>query len=166
MSRWKRIVVHHSAGSDGENADFFAIRNYHVHQRGYLDIGYHFIVEYIKGSPVVICGRALNVQGAHARGANGDSIGICFVGDYTKAPPPMDMLVEGASIIAGLISAMDLLGRSWVEKEGQYRAFLLEEIVLPHRLAGTTPTQCPGSAFPFDILLSLVREYLDLPSGG
>lgn len=166
MSRWKRIVVHHSAGNDTDELNFISIRNAHVRDRGFIDIGYHFVVEEVEkdtggtGEYVALCGRPLNFVGAHAKGANGDSIGVCFVGDYTAAEPPLEMLVAGAKLIAGLFYA---LGLDSVYDQEQKRYRKLNEVIVPHRGAGTTATECPGDSFPLAKLLDLVREYLGAP---
>lgn len=48
-----------------------------VKGKGWTDIGYHYV---IRKSGMVDKGRPLDKQGAHVRGHNGDSIGICWVG--------------------------------------------------------------------------------------
>ena len=80
--RWKPlksvdfIVVHASATPETMDIGVTEIRKWH-RQRGWLDVGYHKI---IKRDGTVEDGRALNVPGAHARGFNHRSIGICLVG--------------------------------------------------------------------------------------
>lgn len=46
-------------------------------KRGFLDIGYHYV---ITRDGTLETGRPDNVSGAHARGYNHTSIGICMVG--------------------------------------------------------------------------------------
>ena len=53
--------------------------------RGWDDIGYHLV---IKRDGIIEVGRPLNVQGAHVRGHNAESIGICMVGGYDKNSLP------------------------------------------------------------------------------
>lgn len=159
MSRWRRIVIHHSSAEDGPKLDFPSIRRYHMEQRGYADIGYHFLVEKYNDdlgskSFVATCGRPLNMAGAHAKGANADSIGVCFIGNYMEAAPPMPMLVAGARLIAGLIEACGLLD--------YYQSPGVDGVIVPHRGTGTTATDCPGIAFielGLPALRDLVREY-------
>lgn len=52
------------------------IRQWHLH-RGWTDIGYHFVVE---RDGVIMPGRPLSEVGAHIRGFNACSVGICLVG--------------------------------------------------------------------------------------
>ena len=53
------------------------IRRWHVEERGWSDIGYHYV---ITRNGVVVPGRPLDKIGAHVKGHNKDTIGICLVG--------------------------------------------------------------------------------------
>ena len=53
------------------------IRRWHVEERGWSDIGYHYV---ITRNGVVVQGRPLDKIGAHVKGHNKDTIGICLVG--------------------------------------------------------------------------------------
>ncbi len=55
------------------------IRRWHMEDRGWRDIGYHRIIGR-KGELAV--GRSLYVQGAHVRGHNRGTIGICLIGGH------------------------------------------------------------------------------------
>ena len=73
----KRIIVHCSA-SDAPEADNIAtIRKWHQ-LRGWDDVGYHF---FIRKDGAIEKGRDVKYVGAHAKGHNHDSIGICLSGD-------------------------------------------------------------------------------------
>ena len=70
-----RIIVHHSASPlDTTAAD---IARWHA-ARFKLGTGYHRIIE---ADGTTKDGRKLQRQGAHAKGNNGDSIGVCVVGN-------------------------------------------------------------------------------------
>lgn len=73
-----KIVVHHSASSRLTTLE--TIRQWHL-DRGWPDIGYHFVIE---GTGEVRRGRSPLYVGAHALGANLNSIGICVVGYNTE----------------------------------------------------------------------------------
>lgn len=73
----QRLVIHHSASSRLITAE--EIREWHM-AKDWKDIGYHFVVE---GDGTVVPGRPMDETGAHARGHNEDSLGICVVGDNT-----------------------------------------------------------------------------------
>ena len=82
-----RIIWHCAATREGQKVDTDTIRGWHVDQRGWSDIGYHFVVE-LDGS--VKAGRPLVRPGAHTRGLNAGSIGLCYVGGLTKSGKPKD----------------------------------------------------------------------------
>jgi len=79
---WKKIkaveylVVHCAATREDQDIDAQEIRRWH-RQKGWLDIGYHYV---IKRDGTVETGRAEDVPGAHARGFNEKSLGVCLVG--------------------------------------------------------------------------------------
>jgi len=81
------IVVHHSA-TDRENTSVEAIRRYHVNNRGFWDIGYHWIVD---KDGNLVKGRSEEFIGAHCAGGspanNFNSIGICVVGNFEREVP-------------------------------------------------------------------------------
>jgi N-acetylmuramoyl-L-alanine amidase len=76
MRNIEEIIIHCSATPEGRDVSTEEIRQWHL-DRGWSDIGYHFVVE-LDGT--VYDGRPLEVAGAHARGHNSQSIGICYVG--------------------------------------------------------------------------------------
>lgn len=71
------IIVHCSATREGVNQTVAQIRKYHVEQRGWSDIGYHYVV-YLDGT--IHEGRPLGKAGAHCTGHNQNSIGVVYVG--------------------------------------------------------------------------------------
>lgn len=59
------------------------IRRWHVQERGWRDIGYHWVID---RDGVVAAGRPETEIGAHVEGHNRGTIGICLLGGYgTKA---------------------------------------------------------------------------------
>jgi N-acetylmuramoyl-L-alanine amidase len=83
---WKKlksvdyIVVHGSETKDDKDIGVEEIRRAH-RQKGWLDVGFHFI---IRRDGMVERGRPHDVPGAHVRGYNHVSLGICLVGQtYT-----------------------------------------------------------------------------------
>lgn len=69
-----RIIFHHSASPRTTKAS--EIREWHL-AKGWRDTGYHFVVE---ASGLIVPARPLHIQGAHCKGHNANSIGICLVG--------------------------------------------------------------------------------------
>lgn len=73
------IVLHHSAGR-GTIEDVDRIHR----KRGYTCIGYHY---YITRDGKMHNGRPIEYIGAHAKGHNKNTIGICLEGDFRKEKP-------------------------------------------------------------------------------
>lgn len=71
-----KIIIHCSATPEGRDISVETIRDWHL-KRGWSDIGYHYIID-ING--VLHAGRPIEKTGAHCKGHNTGSIGICYVG--------------------------------------------------------------------------------------
>ena len=71
-----KIIVHCSATRPSHDIDAKEIDRWHK-QRGWSGIGYHF---FIKRGGLIEIGRPLEKQGAHTKGQNKNSIGICYAG--------------------------------------------------------------------------------------
>ena len=81
-----KIIVHCSATREGQHVTMQQIRQWHL-QRNFADIGYHYVI-YLDGS--VHKGRPLEKAGAHCKGQNAHSIGICYVGGLDRQGKPKD----------------------------------------------------------------------------
>jgi N-acetylmuramoyl-L-alanine amidase len=83
MRDMNEIVVHCTATNpkwyaDKEAADVVKeIRRWHTEERGWSDIGYHFIIH---RNGQIAAGRPITRTGAHTKGRNKGSIGIALVG--------------------------------------------------------------------------------------
>jgi len=79
------IIVHCSFTKprEGQNPRIGVreIRKWHIEERHWRDIGYHYV---IKRDGTLQLGRPLEQQGAHVKGHNKNSIGICLVGGMDK----------------------------------------------------------------------------------
>lgn len=90
-NRPNRIFVHCSATSDFDDSiDAAKIDSWHK-ARGWDGIGYHYV---IKRNGTIEVGRDENEIGAHARGYNTDSIGICLVGTLNFTSQQVASLVD------------------------------------------------------------------------
>ena len=77
-----KIIVHHSASGSAVTT-VEKIRKWHVEGNGWSDIGYHFVI-YPTGE--VHTGRPMSRTGAHCKGHNKGSIGICVAGNFEVEP--------------------------------------------------------------------------------
>lgn len=139
MAEVSGAVVHHSATETGNAACF---RVLHRGINGWNDIGYHFVIGNgsLSGDGEVEQGREMPLAGAHAKGANHHTIGICLVGNFNLSPPsPLQMRS---------------LGRLLSSLMKKYR-FQAEAVTL-HRLVKGSMTQCPGKLLEIDDVRKLI----------
>ena len=115
------IILHCSASPDYMDIGASTIRQWHK-DRGWSDIGYHYVV---RRNGEIEKGRPDEKIGAHARGANSKSIGICWVGINSPSP-------EQEKSLFSLIH--DLMGKYSVKIEN----------VLGHSEAVQTGKTCPN----------------------
>tara|TARA_R100000388_G_C7221694_1_gene149354 strand:- start:135 stop:554 length:420 start_codon:yes stop_codon:yes gene_type:complete len=97
MRKIKQIIVHHSASDLNTTVD--DIRDWHVYNNGWSDIGYHYI---ILGDGSLAKGRPVNKIGAHAKGKNRYSIGICVVGNFENITPQPQQVLKLENLINSL----------------------------------------------------------------
>ena len=76
MRKINEIIVHCSATKSGMDFHSKDIDRWH-RERGFAKIGYHYVVT-LNGD--VEQGRHLTEVGAHCKGHNAQSIGICYIG--------------------------------------------------------------------------------------
>jgi N-acetylmuramoyl-L-alanine amidase len=103
MRNIERIIVHCSATPPTMDVDAKTIDSWHK-ERGWSGIGYHF---FIKRNGQVEIGRPLEKSGAHTKGYNSTSIGVCYAGGVDKDMNPEDNRTE--SQVEGLILLLKLL---------------------------------------------------------
>jgi len=116
------IVIHHSASPRSTTPE--QIEGWHL-DRGFSGIGYHFIIDE-KGE--VHRGRPIGMVGAHVKGRNTGTIGICITGDNTKVShkwggnqtDSLDSLVYSLTTVFGPLD------------------------IRRHSSIAVTPTECPG----------------------
>jgi hypothetical protein len=142
----QRLTIHHTVTPNNDSLSMPArvrqIQNFHINNRGWCDIGYHFL---IGQDGEVYQGRVENIIGAHAAGANANNVGISFVGTFTASSPPDAMMQAAARILGSL---------------GQTYGIRLDRTkVQGHRQVGNTQTSCPGDALYAELesLLELAR---------
>jgi len=104
MRNIEKIIIHCSATPEGRDVKIETIKSWHVKGRGWSDIGYHYVIE-LNG--MIKFGRPLEKSGAHTKGHNATSIGICYVGGIDKDKKPKDTRTEQQK--EALIQLIDIL---------------------------------------------------------
>lgn len=138
----KRIIVHSSATRAELDVGRDEIHEWHK-ARGFVAIGYHFV---IRRDGSIEKGRDIACVGAHAKGNNRDSIGICMVGGLSADGDAEDNFTDAQ--FKSLVSLID-----WLQE------FILEvpvghdDVVMGHRQvsvgwSGRAATLCPSFDVP------------------
>ena len=125
----EKIILHHSFTKDSETVSWGAIRNYHVKEMGWSDIGYHAGIENLRGQIETLIGRSWTRPGAHTKGQNSKSLGLCFVGNYDDIEPNSEMWQAGLNLV-----------RLW-----QKLYNITKGEIYGHR--SFSPKTCPGKKF-------------------
>lgn len=86
MRKINKIIIHCSATPCNQDYDIEDIRFWH-RSRGFKDIGYHYV---ITTDGIIQSGRDIEEIGAHCKGHNHDSIGICYIGGLDTNRKPCD----------------------------------------------------------------------------
>lgn len=76
MRTINKIIVHCTDTPEDRHVSVGDITQWHI-EKGYNTIGYHYVV-YLDGS--IHIGRPVDKKGAHCKGHNAKSIGVCYVG--------------------------------------------------------------------------------------
>tara|TARA_R100001440_G_scaffold75307_1_gene102202 strand:- start:6451 stop:6921 length:471 start_codon:yes stop_codon:yes gene_type:complete len=102
MRKIEKIYIHCSATPPSMDVDADTIKKWHTAEppngNGWSDIGYHFV---IGRSGEIESGRALDKVGAHVKGDNKFSIGICYVGGVDDDGQPSNNMsrMQRAAIV-------------------------------------------------------------------
>jgi hypothetical protein len=129
----KYLILHHSYTKDSGTVSWQAIRRYHTDTLGWRDIGYHYGIELVNDEYEILIGRLEGETGAHTRGHNRDSIGICLVGNFDSQTPDQDQWNMLLELVANLCLRYDLNA----------------EDVKGHREFASYKS-CPGTSFDLD----------------
>ncbi len=127
MDKVNSLVIHHSATATGNARVFRAL---HRAVNGWIDIGYHFVIGNgtLSGDGEIEPGRAIWSVGAHARGHNRGSVGICLVGNFCETSPTGKQLTSLTDLLRKLLEDFHLSGSA----------------ISLHRNVPGCRTECPG----------------------
>lgn len=107
----EQIIIHCAATKPSMDVDAATIDRWH-RERGWLKIGYHFV---IKRDGSVEDGRDRYEVGAHAKGHNANSIGVCMVGGLSEDNEPENNFTDDQwSALSWLV---DELTDEWPDAE-------------------------------------------------
>ena len=83
-----KAVIHHTATA--WETSVASIKYYHINERGWDDIGYHFLIKY----DGTICeGRPITKKGAHKKGKN-HYLGIALIGEDEFTDMQIESLIK------------------------------------------------------------------------
>lgn len=100
MREIDKIIIHCSATPEGRNWTIKDIERDHK-AKGYKKVGYHYVI-CLDGT--IETGRAESEMGAHCKGQNAHSVGICYVGGCDLNRRPKDTRTDAQkTAMAGLI---------------------------------------------------------------
>ena len=83
----KGIIIHCSATKPSMDIGVDEITDWHVKGNKWSDIGYHYV---IRRDGSLEHGRDIDTDGAHCKGHNKNTIGICMVGGVNDKGTPQD----------------------------------------------------------------------------
>lgn len=135
LNRVEFIGIHHTAV--GHNQSVQTIHNFHVNTNGWIAIGYHY---YIEQDGTIYKGRPDNKRGAHIKGENYRSIGVCLAGNFDVQDIQEDFPDQYKALVKLL---------TWLVSK--YKAPIKRHTDFDQKT-------CPGSNFPFDKLLADVKK--------
>lgn len=81
----RSAIIHCAYTKASMDIGAMEIRRWHIDDRGWSDIGYHYV---IRRDGELENGRPVAHVGAHCKGHNRDSIGICLVGGMNDDGAP------------------------------------------------------------------------------
>lgn len=134
------LVLHHSATETGAAAP---IRALHRGVFGWDDIGYHYVIGNgtMTADGLVEEGRPEWAVGAHSRGNNERSLGICLVGHLSRAHATDRQMKAAVELVRDILGRYDLG----------------PDAVRLHRQMPGNSTECPGDNLPLSTVLETLR---------
>ena len=94
LNKPEYLIVHHTGGTkenplaDTSHHTWEIVRDYHL-SLGWETIGYHYFIE---KDGALKAGRPENYHGAHTKGMNERSLGICLAGNFDATLPTQEQI--------------------------------------------------------------------------
>ncbi len=159
MALRPKYIVVHTAAFNKPNCDRDMIDQWH-RQRGWRGIGYHYVIindnhDHLEDGTIQK-GRDINISGAHAKGLNQLSIGICCAGhgDHkTFTEKQKENLIE---LISDLIDQYDNLTAEHVIGHREINKLVADGILEKQYRTSKT---CPGKLVDMDQLREDIVQY-------
>lgn len=90
QNSYQTLVIHHSGFYEDDGLSTLAeIQRVHRNDRGWADVGYHFMID---KDGTIYEGRDITVRGVHVEGYNTGSLGVCMLGDFRFEAPSLAQL--------------------------------------------------------------------------
>lgn len=105
-----KIIVHHTGGTDKyplmdtSHHTFDDVRAWHL-SKGWDDIGYHWFIE---EDGKVTAGRPETMHGAHCKGHNTKSVGVCLAGNFDTTMPTYAQTKALIKVLSGIMERWDI----------------------------------------------------------
>lgn len=136
-SKWKYIIIHHSATDMGNALQFFKA---HLKRGFWRGLGYHFVIDNgtigKEDGQIEVSPRWIHQEnGAHCKagGMNNNGIGVCLVGNFSR-----ERVTEKQ--IESVVYLVNILRK-------QYN--IPTRNILGHGQVDGAQTECPGTRFPW-----------------
>lgn len=156
----EHLVVHHSAGNNGDTNYLNVIRNIyllHTQSNGWDDIGYNYLIAadgtVFMGRDPQGAGEEDNILGAHFCGKNTNTMGVCLMGNFMDVQPDPRAIFSLKYLLAWKLKKenMDAFGQTVHPKPSGN----LLNAVCGHR--DGCNTSCPGDSL-YALLADIKRE--------
>jgi len=129
------IVIHH-AQIDSGNSDYYKFLHKGIF--GWDDVGYHYIIgngiAELSIDGYIEEGRNIQFQGAHVKGHNSYTIGICLTGNFDNYSPTENQIKSLTKLVTELMAKYDIP----------------KENIVGHSDFEDVSKTCPGKLFNID----------------
>jgi N-acetyl-anhydromuramyl-L-alanine amidase AmpD len=174
MRPLKEIIIHATAtrpdwwATRTTNQKVAEIRRWHVEERGWKNIGYHYLID---RDGKVVTGRPLDQEGAHVAGHNTGTIGISLFGGHGSAATDSfldNFTKEQDAALRKLIAELtEHWGPMKVSGHNQYAAKACPGFSVPAwfeeaKIAAIKPLTDHGSSPWFSLILALLSPFKSL----